>query len=140
VWAAFGSLLWQVRWNGAEPGRRCLLAGGVLTGNVLDEVSWLAVQSCADGLERGEADRSGLASLEVAEVGHGDAHVLAELCQAHLASGQHDVEVDDDRHGSDREFVVLAELECGGEQPLEQCDQSVEEQGHDLGGEPTKEH
>jgi hypothetical protein len=51
--------------------------------------------------------------------------VLAELGQAHLAPGQQDVEVDDDRHGSDPEFVVLAELERGGEHPLEQRDQSV---------------
>jgi hypothetical protein len=30
VWAAFGSLLGPVRWEGADPGRRCLLVGGVL--------------------------------------------------------------------------------------------------------------
>src|SRR5665811_1742238 len=71
VWAAFGSLLGPVRWEGAEPGRRCLLVGGVLARNVLDEVSWLAVHCCADGFERGEADRPGFAGLEVAEVGHG---------------------------------------------------------------------
>src|SRR5665811_2551738 len=69
VWAAFGSLLGPVRWEGAEPGRRCLLVGGVLARNVLDEVSWLAVQCCTDGLACGEADRTDLACLEVSEVG-----------------------------------------------------------------------
>src|SRR5665811_2410237 len=130
------SLLSSARWTsgsrvGSLIGRIALVALAVrrvLARTILHEVSWLAVQCCADGLERGEADRAGLAGLEVAEVGHGDTHVLAELGQAHLAPGQHDIEVDDDRHGSDREFVVLAELECDGEQPLEQRDESVEEQ------------
>src|SRR5665647_1901740 len=139
------SLLSSARWTsgsrvGSLIGPIALSVRRVLARTILDEVSWLAVQCCADGLERGEADRADLAGLEVAEVGHGDAHVLAELGQAHLAPGQHDVEVDDDGHGSDRELVVLAKLERGGEQPLEQCDQGEQEQGHDLGGEPGKEH
>src|SRR5674476_398278 len=111
------SLLSSARWTsgsrlGSLIGRIPLAVRRVLARTILDEVSWLAVQCCADGLERGEADRAGLAGLEVAEVGH----------------------------GSDRELVVLAELERGGEQPLEQRDQGEQEQGHDLGGEPGEEH
>src|SRR5665647_438674 len=111
------SLLSSARWTsgsrvGSLIGPIALSVRRVLARTILDEVSWLAVQCCADGLERGEADGAGLAGLEV----------------------------DDDGHGSDRELVVLAKLERGGEQPLEQCDQGEQEQGHDLGGEPGKEH
>lgn len=37
------------------------------------------------------------------------------------------------------EFVLLAESERDDKQPLEQCNQSEEEQGHELGGNPGKE-
>src|SRR5674476_804050 len=138
------SLLSSARWTsgsrlGSLIGRIPLAVRRVLARTILDEVSWLTIQRCADGVERGEADRAGLAGLEVAEVGHGDAHVLAELGQAHLAPGQHDVEVDDDGHGSDRELVVMAKLERGCEQPLEQRGQGEEEERHDLGCEPAQE-
>src|SRR5674476_1675315 len=139
------SLLSSARWTsgsrlGSLIGRIPLAVRRVLARTILDEVSWLAVQCCADGLERREADRAGLAGLQVAEVGHGDAHAVAELVQAHLASGEHNVEIDDDWHCSDRQFAVLAELERGGEKPLEQRDQGKQEQRHDLGREPGKEH
>lgn len=38
------------------------------------------------------------------------------------------------------EFVCLADSERDEKDPLEQRNESEEEQGHDLGGEPAKEH
>lgn len=76
--------------------------------------------------------------LRFAQVGHCEAHTITELGQTHFAVREHDVEVDDDRHSSDRQLIVLAQLERGGEEPSEQGRQGEEEQSYDLGGKPAQ--
>ena len=60
---------------------------------ILEYVARLAVERLADGVERGEADGTGLARLQYGEVSGGDAHLLGQFARGHLALGQHYVYV-----------------------------------------------
>src|SRR5699024_3395702 len=74
--------------------------GSFLFVPVFKDVARLTVQGLADGVQRGKAHRARLAGLENGEVGHGDAHLLGKLRQAHFALGEHDVQIDDDSHAA----------------------------------------
>src|SRR5688572_19622346 len=66
-----------------------LLVGGGRHGRVVGEqVAGLAVELAADRLERGEADRLGLAGLEDRQVDDGDADPRRELGQRHAPGVQ----------------------------------------------------
>src|SRR6266705_1562444 len=64
-----------------------------------EEVTWLALQCVANGLERGEADRACLAGFQDRQVGERDSDLLRQLRERHAALVEHVVELDDDRHG-----------------------------------------
>ena len=60
---------------------------------ILEYVARLAVEGFTNGIERREADGTGLARLQYGEVGGGDAHLLGQFARGHLALGQHYVYV-----------------------------------------------
>src|SRR5690606_520609 len=72
--------------------------GNILIGTVLQYVSGLTIQHLANSVQRGQADRLGLSVLQDRDVGHRDADPLRELGHAHFSFGQHDIQIDDDRH------------------------------------------
>lgn len=63
-----------------------------------EDVSGLAVECLADGVQRGEADGFGTSVLQNGHVGGSDANLFGELADANLAFGHHDVEIDANRH------------------------------------------
>ncbi len=71
-------------------------------GRVLQNIAWLAVQHHADTLERVEANTADLAGLQQRYVGFRELNTCGKLAGAHLALGQHDIQVDDDWHGVTR--------------------------------------
>src|SRR6478672_10143997 len=97
--------------NGRTPSKRCgsdanadavfmsvfFLRG--LRGIEGEQVARLALERTADRLERGKADRLGLAGLEDRQVGERDVDALGQFRQRHAARVQQFVEVDDDCHG-----------------------------------------
>src|ERR1700733_691541 len=80
------------------------LRKGILRAKPIDLFAWavfqdlarLALQRRADLVERREAHALHLARLEQREIDLGDADDLRQLLGAHLALGQHHVEIDDD--------------------------------------------
>lgn len=61
-----------------------------------EDIPRLTLQGAADGVQRLKADGAGLACLQDGEIGHGDAHPLAQLGQGHLAPGKHHVKINAD--------------------------------------------
>jgi len=73
------------------------------------QIARLAVQNVAELVERAEPDGSRFAGLENREVLDRDADAIRELTESHLASSEHHVEVDDDRHiGADQTASSLS--------------------------------
>ncbi len=65
---------------------------------VFEDIAGLAFEHTADLFEGGEADGFGFSAFEHAEVGDSDIDFVTELGQCHFAFGQHDIQVDYDRH------------------------------------------
>src|SRR5215470_6778192 len=86
--------LWA--WLRPLPYRHCV-AGGIVA--IFEDVAGLTVQRLADLGERVEAHALHLAAFQERDVLLGDANALGKLLGAHLAPRQHDIEIDDDRHG-----------------------------------------
>jgi hypothetical protein len=61
--------------------------------HILENIAWLAFEYPAYFLECGEADGFGFTAFKYAHIGNGNAHPFAEFGKAHLATGQHDIEV-----------------------------------------------
>jgi hypothetical protein len=75
---------------------------------VFQDVARLAIERLADPLQRLETHAPDLAGLQERDVLFGDADALGQFLGAHLARGQHDVEVDYDGHLLSRDLAVLA--------------------------------
>jgi hypothetical protein len=69
----------------------------------------LAVESFADGFERGEADGFGLAGLEDGQVLRRAVHGGGEVVKSHFALCENHVEIDDDGHNIKRSTPVPPE-------------------------------
>src|SRR5215472_17483617 len=67
-------------------------------GAKFQNVAGLPIERDADAFERVETNASHLAGLEQRYVLLGDANAFRQFLRAHLAAGEHDVEIDDDRH------------------------------------------
>ncbi len=115
-----------------------------VVGAVLKQIARLAVENFANPAERIEPNAADLARLQQGYVLLGDADPLRELLRAHLAPGQHDVEVHDDAHGSSHDAgVVVLDLhrhpENMAEREHEQGKQDSEEiVGNDELGEKAR--
>lgn len=113
-------------------------------GAVLEQIARLAVENLANPAERIEPNAADLARLQQGYVLLGDADPFREFLRAHLALGQHDVEVHDDAHGSSHDAGVVVgdlhrHLENMAERQHEQGKQDVEEiVGNDELGEKTR--
>lgn len=81
---------------------------------ISQQVSGLAVEGLAQGLQRGEADGFGMAVFQDGEIGEGQVDPAGQFVQAHFPAGHHDIEIDDDRHSgltsSDCQFVFRLDL------------------------------
>ena len=84
----------------------CLLLMGLIWGvvgrlawQVFEDVTGLAIQGYTDGLHRIEADGPGLARFQDRQVRGCDANAGAELVDAHLAFGHHNIQVNNNWHG-----------------------------------------
>src|SRR5258707_12857179 len=75
---------------------------------VFQDVAGLAVERLADPLQRLETHAPDLAGLQERDVLFGDADALGQFLRAHLARGQHDIEVDYDGHLLSHYLAVLA--------------------------------
>ena len=75
------------------------IAGLRASGNKADAELRLAIESGAELFQRAETDRLGAAGLEHRQVLRRDSHFLGERVQAHFSPGEHEVDIDDDRHG-----------------------------------------
>ena len=60
---------------------------------VIKDIPGLAIQDLADGVERSETNRPGLACLEDGQVGQVDVHLLGEFAQGQSPSRENNVEV-----------------------------------------------
>ena len=76
IWGVVGRLAWQV----------------------FEDVTGLAIQGYTDGLHRIEADGPGLARFQDRQVRGRDANAGAELVEAHLPPGHHNIKVYNDGH------------------------------------------
>ncbi|MCW2285120.1 hypothetical protein M2323_002960 [Rhodoblastus acidophilus] len=65
---------------------------------IFEEIARLAVQLGANPFKRFKANAFHLAGFQQRQVLFGDPDAGGEIARAHLALGEHDVEVDDDRH------------------------------------------
>ena len=63
---------------------------------ILEYVARLAVECLADGVERREADGTGLTRLQYGEVSGSDSHLFGQFARGHLALGQHYIYIYDD--------------------------------------------
>src|SRR5690606_32739155 len=86
------------RWSPASTDPSSLPLRRRPLGDAAQNVAGLAVQHAADRIERGEAHRLGAPVLEHGDIGRRDADGISELLHAHLAAGEHHVDVDHDRH------------------------------------------
>lgn len=75
-----------------------------------EQVTRLALQCRADGVECGEADGAGVSCFENRQVGERDSDSLGQLGQRHATLMEHVVQFDDDRHWSHRPFEFLAHV------------------------------
>src|SRR6185437_3016201 len=76
---------------------RAFRLGGRVLGPPKD-VARLAVEHPTDRVQGGEADGSSSPVLQHGDVCRGDADGGGEVAHGHFASGEHDVELDDDGH------------------------------------------
>src|SRR5229473_1485313 len=65
----------------------------------LQQVTWLALQCLANGLERGESDGARLSGFQNRQVGERDSDSLGQLRERHSTLVKHVVHLHDDRHG-----------------------------------------
>ncbi len=71
---------------------------GGRVGGPPEDVARLAIEHPAHRVQGGEADGSGPSVFEHRDVRRGDADGPGEVAHGHLASGEHDVELDDEGH------------------------------------------
>ena len=71
-----------------------------------EDVAGLTVQYRADRIERGEADRTDLARLELLEVDIADADLLAQLIERHFPVRHHAVQPQDNCHASTSQCFI----------------------------------
>src|SRR5215469_12340874 len=75
---------------------------------VFQDVAGLAVERLAYPFQRLETHASDLAGLQERDILFGDADALGQFLRAHLARGQHDIEVNYDGHLRSHDLAVLA--------------------------------
>src|SRR5260370_23563251 len=71
----------------------------LLSVSELQQVTWLAPQCLANGLERGESDGARLSGFQDRQVGERDSDSLGQLRERHSTLVKHLVDFNDDRHG-----------------------------------------
>lgn len=69
---------------------------------IFQDISWLAIQSLANCLQRREPNSFGLPILQYRNIGHGDADLLSQLRNAHLSFCQHHIDVNNNCHSVKR--------------------------------------
>ena len=79
----------------------------VFAWDVFQNVTGLAVQSGADGLQGGEAHRLGLVVFQNGQVGKGDVHFFGQLTEGHLPLRHHHIQIDYDHTITSNRQVVL---------------------------------
>ena len=74
------------------------ILGLLLFIGIFKDISWLALQSPADRLQRGKPDSLGLPRLQDGKVGRSDPNLLGKRGGRHLSLRQHDINIDYYRH------------------------------------------
>lgn len=100
------------------------LTGGVLPAEnnrlfvlcILQDVSGLAVEGFADGIEGGKTDGADLAGLELGEIDIAHAHLLTEVFQANFAVSHDPIQTKNDCHSVSPHYSVSS-ASCCSRQP-----------------------
>ena len=122
------------RINAAMPGQNSSRRERSFIRHIFQNVSRLAVQGGADGLQGGEADGLGLVVFQNGQVRQGDVHLLRQLGEGHLPPGHHHVQIHYDHAAtSNRQVVLRLDLrrlaEQGGHHQAQQAEHG--EDGHE---------
>ena len=68
------------------------------SGDVLENVAWLAFKNLAQHVERGETDRLDFAGFDARQVHVSDSHFVGEIVERNMSIGHNLVEMENDRH------------------------------------------
>jgi len=70
----------------------------------------LTIEMTADGFQSGEADGFRFAGFENRQILRRDIYGAGEIVEPHFPLGEDDVQIDDDRHKLDRQFLFFLDF------------------------------